>query len=247
MKGLLVRVGVDNTYGHWNAPVDEATGRFMYVPIPERVGLPFHPNLERRYDEVLPALNQFCKTYTCDLHADLRFPRDLIRHPMHLDPDFAELTYGDDGGRRGAEMVGMDEGDLLVFYAGLRPIAPSQHNLIYAIVGLYVVDEVVRAEDVAPGRWGQNAHTRKSKRGETDIVVRAKPVVSGRLERCIPIGEWRDRSYRVRDELLDAWGTLSVKNGFIQRSIVPPSFNNPERFYEWFLRQSRRLLMRNNW
>src|SRR5258706_14744720 len=143
-------------------------------------------------------------------------------------------------------MVGMVEGDLLAFYAGLRPISASQHKLIYAMVGLYVVDEVVRVQDVAPERWGQNAHTRKSKRGETDIVVRAKPVVSGRLERCIPIGEWRDRSYRVRHDVLEAWGGLSVKDGFLQRSIVPPSFKDPERFFDWFLRQNRGFLMANN-
>jgi hypothetical protein len=246
MKGLLVRIGVDKTYGRWNAPVDEASGRFVYVPIPERIGLPFHPNLERRYDEILPALVKFCQTYKRDLDADLRFPRELMHHAMHLDPDFGELTYGDESGRRGARMVGMVEGDLLVFYAGLRPIYPSQHKLIYAMVGLYVVDEVVRVQDIGSDRWGQNAHTRKSKRGETDIVIRAKPVVSGRLERCIPVGEWRDRSYRVRHDVLDAWGGLSVKDGFIQRSIVPPSFNDPARFYDWFLRQKPDLRTRNN-
>lgn len=246
MKGLLVRVGVDQAYGHWNAPVDEASGRFVYVPIPENFGLPFHPNLERRYDEVLPALGQFCQTYKRDLDAALKFPRDLMQQAMHLDPDFAELTYGDEGGRRGAGMVGMDDGDLLVFYGGLRPIAPSQHKLIYALVGLYVVSEVVRVQDVPPDRWGQNAHTRKSKRGETDIVVRAKPVVSGRLDRCISIGEYRDRSYRVRHDVLDAWGGLSVKNGFIQRSAVPPSFTDPKRFYDWFLEQNVPLIPRNN-
>lgn len=246
MKSLLVRVGVDKSYGRWNAPVDAASGRFVYVPIPESVGLPFYPNLERRYDEVLPALDQFCQKYKCDLHADLRFPRDLMQCAMHLDPDFAELTYGDEGARRGAGMVGMDEGDLLVFYAGLRPIDPSQHNLIYALVGLYVVSEVVSVQDVVPDRWGQNAHTRKSKRGETDIVVRARPVVSGRLVRCIPIGEYRDRSYRVRHDVLDAWGGLSVKDGFIQRSIVPPSFTDPMRFHDWFLRQKVPLISRNN-
>src|SRR5438552_3332779 len=143
MKGLLVRIGVDNTYGHWNAPVDEASGCFVYLPIPERIGVPFHPNLERHYNEMLPALAQFCQTCKRDLDTDLRFPRVLMQHAMHLDPDFAELTYGDEGGRRGTRMVDMVDGDLLVFYAGLRPIELSKHNLIYALVGLYVVSEVV--------------------------------------------------------------------------------------------------------
>jgi hypothetical protein len=66
------------------------------------------------------------------------------------------------------------------------------------------------------------------------------------LERCIPIGEWRDRAYRVRKDLLEAWGGLSVKNGYVQRSAVPPVFDNAKRFYDWFKRQSVQLVNRNN-
>ena len=121
MKGLLVRIGVDQAYGGWNAPVD-ADGRFVYVPIPEKLGTPFHPGLERRFGEVLPALNRFCEEHECDLYGDRSFPDTLLHHPMHLDPDFECLTYGDEGARRGAGMVNMCPGDLLVFYGGLRPV-----------------------------------------------------------------------------------------------------------------------------
>lgn len=37
MTGFLVRVGVDGTYGEWNAPVDPDDSSFVYVPIPESV------------------------------------------------------------------------------------------------------------------------------------------------------------------------------------------------------------------
>jgi hypothetical protein len=77
-------------------------------------------------------------------------------------------------------------------------------------------------------------------------VVRAKPGVSGRFERCIPIGEWRNKSYRVRQDVLDAWGGLSVKDGFIQRSAVPPTFSQPEKFLKWLGKQGVRLVARNN-
>src|SRR5687768_5702970 len=92
MRALLVRIGVDQAYGRWNAPVD-ASGRFVFVPIPEKVGTSFHPDLRRSYTEVLPALNAFCAKHGRDLCSDLRFPRDLLDHPMHLDPDFERLTY----------------------------------------------------------------------------------------------------------------------------------------------------------
>ena len=246
MKALLIRIGVDQAFGSWNAPVDPASGQFVYVPIPESSGTPFHPALERRYAEVLPALQGFCQCRNLDVHNDIKFPSPLLSHSMHLDPDFDHLTYGDDGAARGAGLVGMIEGDLLVFYGGLSPCRPCEHKLVYAIVGLYVVQKVLPVADVAPEDWKQNAHTRKSKRGNTDVVVWAKPDVSGRLNRCIPIGERRGGAYRVRQDILDAWGGLSVKDGFIQRSAVPPSFRDPARFYDWFRKQGVSLMASNN-
>lgn len=245
MKALLVRIGVDQAYGGWNAPVD-ADGRFVYVPIPEKRGTLFHPGLERRFGEVLPALDRFCAEHACDLYGDLRFPRELFEHPMHLDPDFECLTYGDEGGRRGAGMVNMVMGDLLVFYGGLRPVHRCEHRLIYALMGMYVVQDVLPVSDVPQQRWYENAHVRKAKRGQTDIVVRAKCGVSGRFDRCVPIGEWRGGAYRVRQDILDAWGGLSVKDGFIQRSAVPPSLNNPARFLSWLQKHRIQLVPRNN-
>jgi hypothetical protein len=225
MKALLVRIGVDQAYGGWNAPVD-AEGRFVYVPIPEKLGTPFMPGLERRYGEILPALERFCAEHDCDLYADLRFPKELLHFPMHLDPDFECVTYGNRGNTRGQRIVNLNEGDLLVFYGGLRPVQRSEHRLIYALVGTYVVEEVLLVEDVPQQRRYENAQTRRKTPGEGDLVVRAKPDVSGRFERCIPIGEWLDGAYRVREDILDAWGGLSVKDGFIQRSAVPPLLNN---------------------
>jgi hypothetical protein len=245
MKALLVRIGVDQAYGGWNAPVD-AEGRFVYVPIPEKPSTSFHAGLQRRYGEVLPPLHRFCEEHRCDLNRDLRFPQELLELAMHLDPDFEYLTYGDEGGRRGAGMVNMREGDLLVFYGGMRPIHRCQHKLIYALMGLYVVQEVVHVASVPPKRWYENAHLRKTKRGETDIVVRAKPGFSGRFDRCLPIGEWRDGAYRVRQDVLDSWGGLSVKDGFIQRSAVPPALNRPNQFLDWFQKQGIQLIQSNN-
>lgn len=245
MKMLLVRIGIDQAYGAWNAPVD-ADRRFVYVPIPEQCGTRFHPGLERRYGEVLPALQRFCGAHRRDLYEDLRFPPVLLQHAMHLDPDFECLTYGDDGGRRGAGMVGMAEGDGLVFYGGLRPVHRSEQRLIYALLGLYLVEDVVPAASVPPQRWHENAHVRKATRRASDIVVRAKPDVSGRFDRCIPIGEWRAGAYRVRENLLSEWGGLSVKDGFIQRSAVPPAFSRPLQFLDWLERQKVQCIPRNN-
>ncbi len=243
MKAILIRVGVDQTYGQWNAPVDPESGHFVYVPIPEKRA--FRPGLERSYREVLPSLQRFALRFDFDLESSLGLPRSLLDRAMHLDPDFEWLTYGDNGDKRGAEIKHLSEGDLLVFYAGLQSVRASR-KLIYGLVGLYVVDNVLPARSVLPDQYKSNAHTRRLKIAARDIVVRAKPSVSGRLTRCVPIGEWRDGAYRVTPGLLKTWGGLSVKDGYVQRSARPPAFLNASKFYLWFLRQEVELLQRNN-
>ncbi len=233
MQGLLVRVAVDSTAGEWNGPVDPETREFVYVPIPEQPER-VRPGHERKYAECEPALRQM----------GLGLPSWLApSRPMHLDPDFENLTYGDCT-PRGNPIRSMQDGDFLVFYAGLRSVRPPE-NLVYAIIGFYEVAEVVTAEDVPECRWGENAHTRRlENRG--DVIVRAKPGRSGRCTRCIPIGEYRNSSYRVTPALLERWGDISANDGFIQRSAVLQRFLHSDRFMEWFRGQDVVLVEDNS-
>jgi hypothetical protein len=165
MNAVLIRCGIDQQYGDWNAPVD-AEGNFVYVPIPEASGTLFHPGLGRYYGEILPALHRFCREHSCDLCRDLRFPQDLLNRAMHLDPDFECLTYGNPSNVKGLTLGGLSEGDLVVFYAGLQPVPPIKSNLIYALIGIFVVQEVVSATSVQPEQWYENAHVRKVQPGD---------------------------------------------------------------------------------
>jgi hypothetical protein len=137
-------------------------------------------------------------------------------------------------------------GDAAVFYAGLRPTRPCKHRLVYAVIGIYWVAEVVRLSTVPRKRWAENAHTRRLDQRPEDIILRADPTRSGRLRRCIPIGEWRNGAYRVTRDLLESWGGLSCKDGFIQRSAVPPEFLDPARFLSWFESQGPEPLAKNH-
>ena len=181
MKGLLVRVGADQSEGggHWNGLVDSRTGEFVYVPIPETRTI--HPQFEKPYLLVASALERF----------SFSLPNHLAGNKMHLDPDFYHLSYGDQGQRAAQISAKLGENDLLVFYAGLRDVHP-QPRLVYAIIGLYVVDRIEKASSVLPALHDANAHTRRVlSSNSTDIVIRAKPAISGRLERCLPIGSFR--------------------------------------------------------
>ncbi|MGO8855591.1 MAG: hypothetical protein ACLQO1_07750 [Steroidobacteraceae bacterium] len=235
MKGLLVRVGADQTQdgGQWNGPIDSRSGQFAYVPIPE--GKPNRPGQERMYAEVALKLAQ--------LGVDM--PANLSMARMHLDPDFEFLTYGDRGakGTQLAKVLG--RGDLLVFYSGLREV--QTQALTYAIIGLFIVDRIDRASTWPDSEAHRNAHTRRSlAKDAEDIIVVAKPKISGRLKRCIPVGSYRDRAYRVRLDLLDAWGGISANNGYLQRSAVFPSLLNAKKFWQWWGNQKTVLVQENN-
>jgi len=240
-KAILVRVGIDQAYGSWNAPVDPETREFVYVPIPDGAAKTYTPGDARGYEELAGGLAKFgarCGVSVC-------CPEGLRLRQMHLDPDFDYLTYGDNGARRGVKIARLRQNDLLVFYAGLRSVV-SPSELVYALVGLFVIEEVVRAMTIPAERRHENAHTRWSTISAEDVVVRGRGGLSGRFDRCIPIGEWRDNAYRVRRDIEAAWGGLSVKNGYIQRSAVPPELLNPRRFYRWFQARGVILLQRNN-
>jgi hypothetical protein len=234
MRGLLVRVGIDSTYGEWNAPVRTATREFVYVSIPEEALDHLRGGLTRYYEEFLPPLNQFGQVLPDALHG----------MPTHLDPDFGLLTYGDQG-QRGRPIATLVENDFIVFYAALRPMEGPPRPLFYGIIGFYVVREVVPAIGIPEERWSENAHTRRVP-GPDDIVVRAKQKVSGRLRFAIPIGTWRNGAYRVLPALLTAWGGLSVRDGYIQRSARLPEFSDAATFYGWFLAQGAELVEENN-
>jgi len=243
MQALLVRVGIDSSdkSGNWNAPVNPETGEFAYVPILETGGKNGEKKIRLGYEKI--SYEQFkvpCGKLGRELHSK------FDDKPAHLDPDFRHLTYGDEDNKaaqlRNLKLV---EGDILAFYAGLKPPNAGPGELVHALIGLYVLAcEPKRALDIRNKEdWGKNAHTRREP-GEDDIVFFGKKGDSGRLERCIDIGEYRN-GYYLKSELWEKWGGLRGSD-WIQRG-PHRSLLNPERFYyEWFKKQNIPLLQQNN-
>ncbi len=176
----------------------------------------------------------------------LYLPSHLRMRHMHLDPDFEHLTYGDQGQRAKQLRATLRGGDLIVFYAGLADTSGAA-QLVYALIGLFVVEDFVLATEVSPAQRDTNAHSRRVlPPSATDLIVRGRPAVSGRFRRCVPMGEYRDRAYRVRKDVLNEWGGLSVKDGYLQRSARLPRLLDPVRFMRWLERQGPSLVRANN-
>ena len=235
MNALLVRVGADQSVGggRWNGPIDAQTRKFVYVAIPEANAV--HPGYEKPYSALMSALEELGMT----------LPNQLGARHMHLDPDFERLTYGDQGERAKQLRANLGRGDMIVFYAGLADRHGS--GLVYALIGILIVADLVPAREIAEQDRDLNAHSRRVlKVGAEDLIVIGQPGVSGRFRYCLPIGDYRDRAYRVRPELLDTWGGLSVRDGYLQRSARLPKFTDPARFMGWLAAQQPELLQANN-
>jgi hypothetical protein len=114
-------------------------------------------------------------------------------------------------------------------------------------IGFYASERITAAPDIPRSDWHRNEHTRPhSCLDQGEVVVFARPGGSGRLLEHIPIGEYRQRAYRVTKELLNEWGNIDVKSGYIQRSAFLPRFFDAERFLDWFQRQKPTMIARNN-
>lgn len=175
-----------------------------------------------------------------------QWPRRLPRK-AHFDPDFEQLTYGD-GGQRAARIkdhLSRENDSFIVFYAGLRSVQTAK--LIYSIIGFFAIDRIVDAPLVSSADWHRNAHTRPNGCADPgQIVVFAKRGQSCRLIEHIPIGEYRRRAYRVTSRLLDEWGDIDVRDGYIQRSAFLPRFKDAKRFLRWFHKQRPSMIVKNN-
>jgi hypothetical protein len=98
------------------------------------------------------------------------------------------LSYGDQGARASQLRTKLGQGDRIVFYSGLKDVHDNP-RLVYAIVGIFVVDDIVLATSVPESARNANAHSRRIlAEGAQDIVVRGNQQLSGRLERCLPFG-----------------------------------------------------------
>jgi hypothetical protein len=91
-----------------------------------------------------------------------------------------------------------------------------------------------------------DAHARRRDVGQDNVVVHGLRGRSGRFDRLVPIGEFRNGAHRVDRPLLREWGGLTVEDGFVQRSAHRPAFCQPARFRRW-LRRRRITFRRSNW
>jgi hypothetical protein len=200
-KVLLLRIGIDSGCGGTLGPIF-SDGSFEYVPIPES---PQYVSPRSVYFKDLSArhggtLAQYV-------------PRRYREAAAHYDPEFDTFTYGDPSRNKRTQLLRLDDGDLLVFYTGLRPIGSRTASRLY-IIGYFTVAFVESINSAKP--WPPrdashllgNAHLRRKRLDPGLVVVCGKARTSKLLDRAIGISDEAQRATPEIESRLGIRGSL---------------------------------------
>lgn len=162
MKYMLLRVGIDKGNGGCFCPIFD-DGSFEYIPIPERCATSeyrIYKHLKGRY------------------HYSIRnfVPKRLHYSVPHLDPEFETFTYGDPTQNKRGQLARLNQGDLLVFYAGLDSENRIDIPRLF-IIGYLTVSQVYDFAEIPEREYNRilqkvdnNAHA-KRRYQEEDLVL----------------------------------------------------------------------------
>lgn len=147
MTVALLGIGADSTNASPTPPVDE-DGRFEYIPIPESQG-PAGTTEPRTYGTTTlrhraGTLADYLDTITPVWDGDeTRSGDSLADWPLHHDPNFDALTYGETNSRGAYTTLlrGLESGDVVAFYTGLqRDSTGPRHRYL---IGYFTVNEIL--------------------------------------------------------------------------------------------------------
>ncbi|MFC4357216.1 hypothetical protein ACFO0N_04540 [Halobium salinum] len=195
-------------------PTVDPDGRFEYVPIPEKCDTTesrsYGTTPLRHGDGTLADRVDWLQSRG---DYDGGRPEVVATHPLHHDPNFEHLTYGEHRRRPSPyvqTLAALDPGDAVAFYTGLRPEdGGKKHRYLvgyFAVAAVTVVDPdlpVAEKRDLLR-RHPHNAHTKRFEaRGalyyqdpDTDAPVKPVVIVDGRAP-----GGLLDRAVKLTDRL----------------------------------------------
>ena len=117
---LLLRVGMDSGFGGLGPLFPDGT--FEYVPIPDAPSRVSVRSLFFR--DILARSGGSVARFVPAKHKE---------DPAHYDPEFETFTYGDPTKNKRRQLLRLGRGDMLVFYAGLRPPEAPRGSKLYII------------------------------------------------------------------------------------------------------------------
>ena len=223
MKGLLLRVGIDKGSGGCLAPIFKDRS-FEYIPIPEN-----RATSETRLYANIDGING--RSFSDFTPEKIRYS-----HP-HYDPEFVTFTYGDPTKPKRNQLSKLVPRDLLIFYAGLKPIDEVDKSRLYAI-GFFIVKEVYDFKKIPKADYSyvfnklrNNAHAKiyfRLKELDIDlseedlVIVRGNPKISKLLKKALLIGDNSSKMLKELESIFGYKGSLQRAVGhWIQEKNIP--------------------------
>ncbi len=140
-------------------------------------------------------------------------PRRYCEAAAHYDPEFETFTYGDPTRNKRAQLLRLGDGDLLVFYVGLRPVGSRTASRLY-VIGYFTVasaENVDGTDSWPPKDFPHllgNAHLRRNRPDHGLVVVRGHARTSKLFDRAIAISDETQRATPETEKRLGIRGSL---------------------------------------
>jgi hypothetical protein len=186
MTVMLSGIGLDQENGE-TTPLILPDGSFDYIPIPEKTQNTREQQtfgswtLNTAHETGLKTAAEYISDHG-QLNPDpeqnkdlgtLSTYSDIASWPLHRDPNFEELTYGEHRGSGDSRkqyvkyLSGLEQGDIVAFYSGLRkPSDPTPHR---HIIGYMTVKKVYSTADMSRSetqdliqQLPENAHSKRA-------------------------------------------------------------------------------------
>ncbi len=217
MKILFLRVGIDRGCGGTLSPLFE-DGTFEYVPIPDKEDM-VAPDRGVRYNNLLCRHGGTMERYA---HQNCY---------AHYDPEFESMTYGEPNAPKRNQLLSLNHGDYLVFYAGFQGEQIEKGACF--VIGYFVVnavylppiDEAWPPQSLA--HLHRNAHFRRKSAEASLVVVEGDSRSSKLLNGAKQLSDNRQIVLPAVQEIVGFGG--SVKRA-VGRWVLP---SHCEKTVEW--------------
>jgi hypothetical protein len=180
MTVVLAGVGADQSNVGRNLPLYD-DGTFAYIPIPEKTEATDESETfgtwELRNGGVAADLLSKIRPVPGRDESWITDPERIADWPLHRDPNFDALTYGEHRGsvdrrqRYISLLEALDPGDVVGFYAGLTPASGGDPHRY--LIGYFTVESIVTTAGLSRAEQRQlladhadNAHAKRAEAGE---------------------------------------------------------------------------------
>jgi len=226
MKAMLLRVGIDKGTDGTLAPIF-ADGSFEYIPISEGDS---RSKEDRTYRNTIGRTGKLLSVY---------LPSKIAGRKIHFDPEFKTFTYGDPTIKRNY-LLKLGTGDLLVFYAGLKPFENAKHKESLYLIGYFTIKKVIDFNKLSRTEirrcyalYPNNAHLKRSCSTWGLVIIIGDKNRSKLITKAVPISQRKlDKRGRAYQAVSSRMEKLLGISGSIQRSIPPRTISNDKHINE---------------